>query len=480
MGLWSKKTLADIGGTLAESRLHRHLGFWDLTLMGVGGTIGAGIFVLTGTAAANYAGPAVTLSFLIAAIACLCTALCYAELASMIPVAGSAYTYTYVTLGEIAAWTIGWTLVLEYLFSASTVAVGWSAYLVSLLGDFGVHLPALLVQPPLNGDGQGGWRWSGAIVNLPAMLSILALTGVLHRGVKSSAIVNALVVTIKLVVILLVIGFGAMHINTANWHPFVPANTGDFGSFGWSGVVRAAGVVFFAYIGFDMVSTSAQEARNPGRDIPRGILAALAICTILYVAMCLVLTGIAPYQTLGVASPVYAAIAQVGPSLAWLRPVIGIGAVLGLASAILMTLYGQVRIFYIMAHDGLLPARFARVDEHTGTPVFSTWFVGIGAALVAGVLPIEMLGELVSIGTLLAFVIVCGGVVVLRRLSPALPRSFRAPWLYPVAAVGIGICLYMMVSLPGATWIRLVVWMAIGGVIYAGYGRRHSRLAGRR
>lgn len=475
MGMWTLKPVPQ-GAEVDAGGLHRHLGLGSLTLMGVGGTIGAGIFVITGTAAANYAGPGIALSFVLAGLTCLCAALCYAELASMIPVSGSAYTYTYATLGEFIAWMIGWNLILEYLFATSTIASGWSGYFTAFLAEIGVFLPHWLTTAPLMLGQDGALVRSGAWLNIPAIAIVLFLTTVLMFGIRAAARWNAAMVAVKIAVVLLVIGFGAFHVRAENWVPFIPDNRGEFGEFGVSGVVRAAGIVFFAYVGFDMVSSSAQEARNPRRDIPLSLLFSLGICTALYLAMCLVMTGLAHYTQLNVPHPVFVAIAQGGEPLAWLKPLISVGAIIGLASAMLVTLYGQTRIFFAMARDGLLPDAFSKVHPVYRTPVFGTWFVGLGAALIAGLLPIGLLGELVSIGTLMAFSIVCLGVLILRRTKADWPRAFRAPLIWPVAICGIGGCSYLMYTLPGDTWIRLAVWLAIGMIVYFGYGIRRSVL----
>jgi basic amino acid/polyamine antiporter, APA family len=456
----------DDGGTLRRS-----LGVWNLTSMGIGCTIGAGIFVLTGTAA-SYAGPAVAISFVAAALACLCSALCYAELASMIPVSGSAYTYAYATMGELVGWIVGWNLILEYLISASTVAVGWSAYVSALLEDTGIRIPAVLAESFLAQSTPAAHR---GLLNLPAAAIMLASTAVLARGVRESALINNLMVAAKLLIIVLVIACGAAYIDSSNWHPFLPPNQGTLGQFGWSGVFRAAGVVFFAYLGFDVVSTSSQEARDPTRTIPLGLLIALAVCTLAYVGMSLVMTGLAPYTSLNVPNPVAVAVDHAGPELRWLKPLVTAGAMIGLASTILVTLYGQIRIFFSMARDGLIPRAFGRLHPHR-VPTFGTWYCGMGGAIVAAVLPIEILGELVSIGTLLAFAIVCAGVLVLRRTEPNRSRIFRVPCVEWVAGTGIALCLLLMISLPGDTWIRLAVWLGAGLVIYFCYGTRHSKL----
>jgi basic amino acid/polyamine antiporter, APA family len=451
---------------VTDSGFARQLSLSDLTFMGVGGTIGVGIFVLTGVAAAQYAGPAVILSFLFAAFACAGAALCYAELSSMIPSAGSAYTYTLATLGSTLACIVGWNLVLEYLVAASTIAVGWSSYFQSLIEPWGITIPHALAAPPMVCD-VNGCASNGRLFNLPAVMVTLFCGFLLYRGTKLSATFNIALTVLKVGVILLVIGFGFAHINPANHTPFIPANTGTYGEYGWSGVIRAAGVVFFAYVGFDMVSTASQEARNPRRDVPLAILFSLIICTLLYVGMAYVMTGMAPYTDLNVANPVYVALDHADASLAWLKPVVSFAATIGLCSAILVTLYGQTRVFYAMARDGFMPKRFADVSGARGVPEFGTWSVAIAAALIAGIFPIELLGELVSIGTLLAFVIVCIGVMTLRISKPDLQRKFRVPAIWIVGPTGVLACLYMMVSLPVGTWIRLAVWMVLGVILWA-------------
>jgi len=477
--IWAKKSIVELQSEASDEKngLKRTLSRLNLVALGVGGIIGAGIFVLTGQTAATYAGPSIVISFIIAAIACGFAGLCYAEFASMIPIAGSAYTYAYSTLGEFIAWIIGWDLILEYLFGAATVAVGWSGYVVSFLNDFGISLPTSIASSPLVFDtATGVWSTTGAVINFPAVFIVGIITTLLVIGIKESANFNNVIVIVKVAVILLFIGFGASFINTDNWTPFIPQNTGAFGQFGWSGIMRAAGVIFFAYIGFDAISTTAQEAKNPQKDMPWGILGSLAVCTVLYILVGLVMTGIVPYPNLNDPAPVALAVNTAGEGLVWLRYPIKIGAIAGLSSVVLILLMGQPRIFYSMSKDGLLPSVFSKVHPKFKTPYVTTILTGVVAGIIAGFFPIGLLGELVSIGTLLAFVIVSGGVLVLRYKQPNLVRPFKAPFFPVVPILGILSSGIVMLMLPGSTWSRLLLWLGIGLVIYFFYGKKHSKL----
>jgi APA family basic amino acid/polyamine antiporter len=459
----------------AEPELKRALGPWHLIALGIGAIIGAGIFVITGHAAATYSGPGVVISFAIAGLGCLFAGLCYGEYAAMIPVAGSAYTYTYATLGRFLAWIIGWNLVLEYLAASSTVAVGWSGYFGDFMNRFmGMPIPAQFASAPIAMRGFQDFALTGTFFNLPAVALIALVTTVLIIGVHLSANFNNAMVMIKLAIVVIVIAVGLPHVVPANHTPFIPPNTGEFGSFGWTGVFRATGVIFFAYIGFDAVSVAAQEAKNPQRDIPIGILGSLALCTVLYILMSYVVTGLAPYSTLNVAHPVSMAVESI-PETLWLSPIVNLGAIVGLASVVLVLILGQTRIFFAMSHDGMIPPLFGRVHPKYRTPYLGTLVTGGFAALLAGLLPLDILGELVSIGTLAAFVIVCAGIMVLRIQKPRAARPFRTPFVWVVAPLGIAMCLFMMVFLPGDTWLRLVVWTIIGLLIYYFYSSRHAR-----
>ena len=450
-GIMARKSVAEImdSGDAEGHQLSRTLGPLSITAMGVGAIIGADIFVLTGTAAAQYAGPSIMLSFVLAAVACAFVGLCYAELAAMLPVCGSSYTYTYATLGEVFAWIIGWDLILEYAMGAATVAVGWSGYVVSLLHDVGIDIPPAFVAAPGTVIKLADGGTVEGIVNLPAAFIVLALTALLVQGTKESARLNNIMVAVKLFVVVAFIALGAAYVSTANWHPFVPANTGEFGHFGVSGILRGSAVVFFAFIGFDAVSTAAQEARRPQRDMPIGILGSLAVCTVLYIAVAAVLTGLVLYAELNVADPIAKGVDAIG--LTWFSVLIKLGALTGLTTVILVLLYGQSRIFYTMAHDGLLPGLFSRIHPRLQTPWLSQMLIGGIVAVVAALTPIGILGEMVSIGTLFAFILVCGSVIYLRRTDAGVPRPFRVPSVPLVPILGILFCLLLMLALPLVT-----------------------------
>ncbi len=496
-----------------EGSLKRVLGPVSLVSLGVGAIIGAGIFVLTGAAAAKYAGPAIVLSFILAGIGCVFAGLCYAEFASLIPIAGSAYTYGYATLGELFAWIIGWDLILEYAFGAATVASGWSGYFTSLLQDFGIHIPPSFTATPGTQLVYYNDRWQvlsnmtdtlrtagvnpdslphvTGVFNLVAFLAICLVTTVLVIGIKESANLNNAIVMIKVSIVLVFIGVASFYVlknpavASANWHPFIPKNLGAFGQYGWSGIARGAGVIFFAYIGFDAVSTAAQETRNPQRDMPIGILGSLAICTVLYIAVSGLLTGVVSYTALNVPDPVAVGIDATGVGIGFHAGshlirfsslLVKLGAIAGLGSVMLVMLLGQSRVFYSMSRDGLLPEWAGKIHPRFRTPYISSITVGIFVALFAALIPIGVLGELVSIGTLLAFVIVCAGVWVLRRKRPELLRPFRTPAVPLVPMLGILVSFLLMASLPLATWVRLFIWLVIGLLIYFTYGRYHSRV----
>ncbi|MGH8219424.1 MAG: amino acid permease [Steroidobacteraceae bacterium] len=475
--LLATKAIADLqDADAAGQSLRRALSAPALTLLGIGGIIGTGIFVLTGTAAADHAGPALALSFIIAAIGCTFAGLCYAEFAAMIPVSGSAYSYSYATLGEGIAWFIGWNLVLEYLFAVATVSTGWAGYVLSLLEQFHIHIPAALSHAPLDqGKTPLDIVTTGAILNVPAMAIIAVISIVCYIGIKQSSAFNNVIVVIKVAVVVMFVVIGVGYVHPANWHPFIPPNSGEFGKYGWSGVIAGAGVIFFAYIGFDAVSTTAQETRNPARDMPIGILASLVICTILYIVVAIVLTGMVSYTRLSVPDPVAFATDQY-PQLNWLGLPIKIGAILGMTSVMLVMTLAQARIFLAMSRDGLLPPWFGRIHPRFRTPSTATVVTGVCAVIIGGLFPVRLLGELVSIGTLAAFVTVCIGVLVLRRTRPELPRPFRAPWPWFTCIAGAAVCLLMMIFLGPATWLRLIVWTIVGALVYAFYGYRHSRV----
>jgi APA family basic amino acid/polyamine antiporter len=476
-GLFIKKSIKTLLDEAQESQhaMKRSLGAITLIAMGIGAIIGAGIFVLTGQAAAEYAGPGILVSFILAAIICVFAALCYAEFASLIPISGSAYTYAYATMGELTAWIIGWGLTMEYLFSAATVSVGWSGYFVSLLQDIGITIPATFASAPISYEIATGWAKTGAVINLPAML-IVALMGVLVAvGIKAAASFNNLMVIIKLGVIALFIACGVAYINSDNLTPFIPQNTGTFGQFGFSGVLRGAGVVFFAFIGFDALSTMAQECRNPQKHMPIGMLGSLGISTIMYIIVGIILLGVVSYTMLNVPDPIAVAVNALGPKFIWLRFVIKIAILAGLTSVVLVMLLGQARIFYTMSKDGLLPKPFSKISARFHTPFFSTVIASIVCLILTGIFPVGILGQLTCMGALLAFAIVCFGILVLRYKQPTLHRPFKTPFVPWIPLLGTIACVIQMIALPGVTWVQFVIWMIIGCIIYFGYSIKHSR-----
>ncbi len=468
-----KKSISSIQAESAKGELKRSLSAANLISLGIGCIIGTGIFVLTGTAAAQNAGPAIVISFLLAGLACGFAALCYAELSSMLPVSGSAYSYAYASMGEIFAWVMGWLLLLEYGVAASTVSVGWSGYMVSFLHGFGINIPPQLTAATGQMVTLADGSTMAALFNLPAFIGITVVTILLVLGVKESANVNNIIVFIKLFVVLLFIGIGVFYIHPDNWVPFVPENTGDFKHFGWSGVLHGASIVFFAYIGFEAVSTAAQEAKNPQKDIPIGILGSLGICTVLYIAVSLILTGIVKYTALNTPSPIATAVDMIG--LPWLSFVIKIGAIAGLSSVMLVLMYGQTRIFYTMSKDGLLPPLFAKVHPKFQTPWINTILVGSISGIVAGTTDINALGNLVNLGTLMAFVIICYTVMHLRKTEPELKRPFRVPYPKVTPILGMLFC-GMLISSLWETFVNLIPYFALGAAIYFGYGHKHSKL----
>ncbi len=477
MSLFETKPISRI---IAESssgahQMKRTLGPLQLIALGIGAVIGSGLFSLTGITAAQNSGPAVALSLVIAAVGCAFAGLCYCEFSCMIPVAGSAYTYAYSTLGEWIAWIIGWDLVIEYAIGSATVSISWSAYVVSLLHSFHIDLPARWAASPFEAVAlPNGGMGPGGYANIPAVIVVLLVSLLLMVGIQESARVNAVIVVIKLAVVVVFIGAGWSYINPANYHPFIPPNTGEFGAFGISGLMMGAGTIFFAYIGFDAISTAAQECKNPQRDMPVGIIGSLAICTVLYILFALVLTGIVPYTQLGVAAPVALAIDRT-PYL-WMNTMVKMGIICGFTSVILVMLMGQSRVFYSMSRDGLVPKVFSEIHPKLKTPWRSNVLFFFFVAPFSAFLPLSLVGRMTSIGTLFAFVIVCTGVWVMRRKHPEQPRPFRTPWVPVVPILGILVNLALMYSLGSSNWLRLLIWLLIGQVIYFGYGRRNSRL----
>jgi APA family basic amino acid/polyamine antiporter len=460
----------------SKTGLKKSLGALNLTALGVGAIIGAGIFVLSGQAAARYAGPAISISLILAAIICVFAAFCYAEFASLIPSAGGPYAYAYVTMGEFVAFLVGWGLTLEYLFSASTVAVGWSGYFVSVMSDLGISFPQTLTQSPLAYSLDTGWELTGSIINMPAVL-ITALMGFLvFKGVKAAASFNNVMVVIKMLVILLFIGLGITFIKGENFTPFIPQNTGVFGQFGISGVLRGAGLMFFAFIGFDALATMAQESKNPQKILPIGMIGSLSISTILYILVGLVLTGVVSYTQLDVADPISVAIDALGTKFVWIGFLIKLAILAGLTSVVMVMLMGQSRIFYSMAQDGLLPKLFKKVHSKNSTPYMSTIIITLVAMLVSGIFPVEILGQLVSMGALMAFAVVCFGVLVLRARQPLLHRPFKTPFVPYVPLIGTLICIIQMFLMPSVTWMQFLLWMGLGVWVYFKYGIHHSEL----
>ena len=475
MSLFATKPLSRIlQESEGEHALKRTLNASSLVALGVGAIIGAGIFTLTGVAAANNAGPAVVLSFVLAAIGCALAGFCYSEFSTMIPIAGSAYTYAYATMGELLAWIIGWDLVLEYAVGAATVSVGWSATLQSILNDFGIALPPTLFASPFETVKLADGSVVAGVMNLPAVIVVIALSIILMIGISESAKFNSVIVFLKVAVIVIFIAVGYRYINNANYTPFLPENTGEFGHFGWSGVLRAAGQVFFAYIGFDAVSTAAQEARSPKRDMPIGIIGSLAVCTILYILYALVLTGVVNYKDLGVAAPLAVAVDRL--PYPWLGKAMKLASLAGLTSVILVMLLGQSRVFYSMSRDGLLPRLFSDVHPTFRTPWRSNMLMAVFVSLFAAFTPIADLGAMTSIGTLFAFVLVCGGILIMRKTHPDLPRPFKTPLVPLIPILGIIANVGLMLGLHWHNWARLVVWLAIGMLIYFGYSRSRSKL----
>jgi len=476
-GMLATKPIAAYQKEASDKTLNRALGIPALIAFGIGGIIGTGIFVLTGVAAAEHAGPAIVISFIIAGIGCMFAGLCYSEFAAMVPVAGSAYAYSYATLGEFVAWFVGWNLILEYMVACSTVAVGWSRYFIKLLDHYGINfIPAAFSSAPFDaGDVGFQVHATGAVANLPAICIIGAATALCYKGIKESATVNTIIVAIKVSIVMAVIGFGASFVDTHNWVPYIPKNTGTFGVYGWSGIVQASAIIFFAYIGFDGVSTCAQEAKDPQRGMPIGMLGSLAICTVLYILMSSVMTGLVPFMKLDDAAPVAVAL-ESHPQLTWLSSWVIWGALFGLTSVIITMIIPQARIWLTMSTDGLLPKFFGAVHPKFRTPHIATVITGVCAATLAGLLPIGILGELVSIGTLIAFIVVCLGVLVLRYTRPDLPRPFRVKWVWFTALMGVLFCSVMAASLPNATWLRLAIWSVVGILFYFFYGYKNSRL----
>src|SRR5579862_1716878 len=475
-GIFVKKTIKSLLDEASEKGhgLKRSLGAVSLTAMGIGAIIGAGLFVLTGKAAAENAGPAVLLSFVLAALICVFVALCYAEFASLIPISGSAYSYAYATMGELFAWIIGWGLTAEYMFSASTVSVGWSGYFTSFLEDCGVNIPSFLAQSPVAYDIVHGMTLTGAWMNLPAMGIVILIGGLVAVGIKAAATFTDIMVAVKFLIIILFIACGIAYIKADNLTPFIPDNTGIFGQFGYSGILRGAGLIFFAFIGFDALSTLAQEARNPQKNLPIGMLASLGISSTIYICVAIVLLGIVNYSQLGVPDPFAVAVNALGSHFVWLRFVIKFLIMISMTTVILVMLIGQTRIFYTMAHDGLLPKAFGKIHDRLRTPFFTTCIVTLICILLAGIFPVGLLGNMTVVGTLLAFAIVCFGVLLLRYKQPTLHRPFKTPFVPWIPLAGTLACLFQLILFPGVSWLQFIIWMVIGCIIYFTFGIKNS------
>ena len=473
MSLFALKTIDRVmRESERENQLRRTLGPFSLIALGVGAVIGAGIFTLTGVAAANFAGPAIVISFVLAAIGCVFAGLCYSEFSTMIPIAGSAYTYAYATMGELIAWIIGWDVVLEYCVGAATVAIGWAQTLVALLHTFGIDLPAKFIASPFQPIRLADGTPVHGIINLPAVFVVVIVSVILISGIRESAGINTIIVFLKVSVVVTFIAIGWKYISPANHTPFIPANTGHFGNFGWSGIVSGAGVIFFAYIGFDAVSTAAQEAKNPKRDMPLGIIGSLLVCTVLFILYSYVLTGVVNYKELNVAAPLSIALLRI--PIPWLSVAMNLAVLAGLTSVMLVMLLGQSRVFYSMSRDGLLPKLFSSVHPKFRTPWRCNLVLMLFVGLFAAFAPIAVVGEMTSIGTLFAFVIVCAGILIMRRTQPFIPRPFKTPWVPLIPILGIITNLFLMSGLGWSNWARLIVWLAIGLVIYFSYSRKHS------
>jgi len=465
MNIWVTKTPTQIDDASEHSQLKKNLSAIDLAALGIGSVVGTGIFVATGQGA-QLAGPGVLLSFIIAAVTCGFCALTYSELACMFPVAGSTYSYSYVAFGEVIAWIIGWDLMLEYLVAASAVASGWSTTFIGLIQSAGVKLPKVLLTPPITTNAAGRIVLSGGIVDVPAIVITLLITWILYIGIKESAKINNIIVLVKILVILLFVFLGVRHVSLANLHPLMP--------FGWKGIMAGAAIIFFAYIGFDAVSTAAEETKNPKKDVPLGLMLCLGVVIVLYVSVAFVLTGIVPYKLIDVGNALPAALARIG--IQWGGAIVATGAIIGMISTLLVTLYGQIRIFMVMARDGLLPAVFAKVHPVHKTPHLCTWITGIATAAIAGLFPLPMIIDLCNIGTLFAFVLVSVGVILLRKTRPEVERKFKTPGVPFTPLVTVVFCFYLMYSLPKVTWIRFGVWLLMGLLIYFLYSVRHSKL----